>query len=223
MASESVVVLLSGGLDSSAVVAHHRSLGNEVYAISFMYGQKTVQKEIQCSREICAYYQVREHQVVDLDFLTGFLKSGLMDKGTDLTTENKLAMYVPFRNSLFLSFGVAWAESIGATRVSVGSHQTGPICPDNSPEFINAFQSVVELGTLKKPPILIDAPFVNMRKAQLVQNAIDLKVPFEHTWSCFNTLEYACGICPNCLDRLRAFKACNFKDPIPYDPALPPG
>ena len=216
MENNSVVVLLSGGLDSTAVIGYLHSMNVPVYALSFIYGQNTADKEIQSSKAVCKYYGVEHHQILDLGFVKDFLISGLIEKDTYLTSENKLKMYVPFRNSIFLSFAVAWAESIGAAEVGIGSHLTGPICPDNSPEYISTFQQLIELGTMKKPPIRINAPFVNMNKVQLIQNAIDLKVPFELTWSCFNAGEYPCGICPNCMDRLRSFKACNYTDPLKY-------
>ena len=216
MENNSVVVLLSGGLDSTAVIGYLRSINLPVNAISFVYGQNTADKEIKSSRQVCNYYRVENHQIIDLGFMQKFLSSGLVEKDTILTSENKLKMYVPFRNSIFLSFAVAYAESLGAAEVAIGSHLTGPICPDNSPEYLQAFQQVIELGTMKKPPIRINAPFANMNKVQLIQTAIDLKVPFELTWSCFNDGDYPCGICPNCIDRLRSFKACGYTDPLRY-------
>jgi 7-cyano-7-deazaguanine synthase len=218
MNENKVIVLLSGGLDSTAVIGYHRSLGDEVYAISFMYGQKTSNKEIQCCQQVCEHYGVKNHQILDLRFLKNLMVSGLIDENNFLSKDNKLDMYVPFRNSIFLSFGVAWAESIGASQVAIGSHQTGPICPDNSPEYLDAFQKVIELGTLKKPPIQISAPFAKMRKPELIKTAIDLKVPFELTWSCFNSEDLACGKCPNCMDRLRSFKEVGYEDPLKYAP-----
>ena len=216
MESKRAVCLMSGGLDSAVAAAEMAHKEHQIYALTLVYGQKTSIKETECARQVAEYLSAVEHRVVDLRCLKELLRSGLTDEQMWLTYENRSLVYVPFRNSIFLSIAVAWAESLGAGAVIVGSHRADVICPDNSPEYVCAFQDVVRIGTSARPPIEIVAPFVHVSKAEVVRRGLELNAPFHLTWTCFNAEHTACGQCTNCLDRLAAFAACGVDDPIPY-------
>jgi len=216
MAGRRAVCLLSGGLDSTVTAAVLADEGYQLYGLTFLYGQKTQEKEEACARQVAVHFGVIEHRVVDLSWLKELVRSGLTDLKTLITYDNRALAYVPFRNTIFLGVGVAWAESLGANAVAIGSHRSDVVCPDNSPEYVHAFQEVIRIGTVARPPIELVAPFVHSRKAEVVRRGHELNVPFRLTWTCFNSVDIACGQCTNCLDRRAAFAACGKRDPLPY-------
>ena len=216
MVKRHAVCLLSGGLDSTVAAAVLSHRGYQLYGLTFLYSQKTWKKEEDCARQVAEHFGVIEHRVVDLSWLKDLIRSGLTDPKTLLTYENRALIYVPFRNTIFLSIAVAWAESLGANGVAIGSHRSDVVCPDNSPEYMLAFQEVTRIGAVAHPPIEIVAPFVHSAKADVVRRGLELDVPFHLTWTCFNSVDVACGQCTNCLDRFSAFADCNERDPLPY-------
>jgi glycine cleavage system T protein/queuosine biosynthesis protein QueC len=215
MEAKKAVCLVSGGLDSAVAAALAAKEGYDLYFLVGDYGQVTNTKEVACARALAGHFQARQIRVIDLGWLRDMGGSGLTSPKIYLSPENADLEYVPFRNTILLAAAVAWAEVIGAEAVFIGS--TGPPwhTPDNSPEYFQAFQEVVRIGT-KKKDIMIRAPFCQSKKRDVVQTGINLGVPFHLTWSCHNYEDIACGDCSNCRDRLHAFQELGIEDPIPY-------
>lgn len=210
------VILISGGLDSTVAAGIAKSRGFELYFMFANYGQKTLEKERESVDKIAEHYHPKELVNVDLTWLSQIGKSGLFDSETQLDETNFLLEYVPFRNSVLLSAATAWAETIGADAVFIGSSGGDHICPDNSPQYLRAFQRVVKEGTMLKRDIKLEAPLSRMEKTGTIELGLSLDVPFELTWSCHNNVDTACGHCSNCLSRLQAFETIRGKDPIRY-------
>lgn len=221
------VVLLSGGLDSSTVLAmatERLGLGN-LYAISFDYGQKH-RKELDAARRIAEKYVVREHRVVRLPsnvFEGGgsaLMNEMDMPQASYEELHNSFGVsptYVPFRNANLLSMATAYALTVGAGFVFAGMHAEDAhnwAYPDCTPEFLGAMTNAIYVGTYHK--VRLVAPLMDMTKAQVVKTGLELGVPFELTWSCYEGGDEACGKCPTCIGRLEAFKLNGVADPAPY-------
>lgn len=210
------ICLVSGGLDSAVTVAVAQRDGFNTRFLFVDYGQKTASKERRSATALAEHFQTETPNIVRLPWLKEFGGSGLFRTDVTLNKDNEKFEYVPFRNSLLLAIGVALAEVSGADRVYIGSTGSDRIAPDNSPEFIEAFQRLTRLGTMLKTDIQITAPLIELNKQGVVKLGIDLNVPFEKTWSCHNTSELACGGCSNCRSRLAAFQSLGLRDPLPY-------
>ncbi len=214
------VVLLSGGIDSSVALLIIKEMEryDEIYALTFDYDQKAASKEIWCAKRIAERYKVNEHRIIKLPFIKEISYSGLTDNNIKLSVSDGILEYVPMRNTIFLSIATAWAESIDADIVATGSNPSDTTCPDNSSEYLHAFQNVVRLGSVKQK-IKIYSPLSvrNLTKKLIVKTGIKHDLPFKHTWSCHNNTEKACGICGNCIKRLNAFQENNLEDPIEYE------
>ncbi|MFC6725004.1 7-cyano-7-deazaguanine synthase, partial [Halobium palmae] len=125
--------------------------------------------------------------------------------------------YVPFRNANLLSMAVSYAEATGSEAVFVGAHSEDYAgYPDCRPEFFEAFERVVDVGTRPETRIAVEAPYVEDAKRDIVERGVELDVPFEHTWSCYRDEAPACGTCDSCAYRLGAFQAVGERDPIEY-------
>lgn len=230
MGSEKIknaVVLLSGGLDSATVLAMAVADGFQCHAISFRYGQRH-ERELDAAQRIAETLGVTEHVVVDID-LASFGGSALtgdfevpthstvdeIDDGIPLT-------YVPARNTVFLSLGLAFAETRQANRVFIGVNSLDYSgYPDCRPEFIEAFQRVAQLGTqagIETPDgITIEAPLIKMTKAEIITKGIELGIDYGLTTSCYDPVdEKACGACDACLLRKKGFSENGLEDPAPY-------
>ncbi|MBZ8182697.1 7-cyano-7-deazaguanine synthase QueC [Oscillatoria salina] len=220
------VVLLSGGLDSSTVLYQARAEGCDCYSISFDYQQRH-QRELTAAAAIASAARVKQHQVVNFDLRT-WGGSALTDAQIDLPSDRTLAemsqnipiTYVPARNTIFLSFGLAYAEAIGAERVYLGVNALDYSgYPDCRPDYIQAMQEVFRLGTKKGregQEIKIVAPLIEMKKTEIIQLGNQLGVPWELTWSCYAGEEVACGVCDSCRLRLAAFADLGLSDPLSY-------
>ena len=210
---KSAVCTISGGLDSAVAAAMIADAGFEVHFIFFDWGQKTLERELSCARELAQHFNADliEVEVQLLKTLPGI---SLTQAETQTTAINE---YVPNRNAILESQAVAYAESLKAGAVCIGSTGGDHICPDNSPAFIEAMQGLVDEGTMLKPEIQMIAPLSTLDKVAAVQIGVALGVPFELTWSCHNNVDKACGHCSNCLSRKEAFAANNMTDPIPYE------
>jgi 7-cyano-7-deazaguanine synthase len=230
MGSEKIknaVVLLSGGLDSATVLAMAVADGFQCHAISFRYGQRH-ERELDAAQRIAETLGVTEHVVVDID-LASFGGSALtgdfevpthstvdeIDDGIPLT-------YVPARNTVFLSLGLAFAETRQANRVFIGVNSLDYSgYPDCRPEFIEAFQRVAQLGTqagIETPDgITIEAPLIKMTKAEIITKGIELGIDYGLTTSCYDPVdEKACGACDACLLRKKGFSENGLEDPALY-------
>ncbi|MCI4397610.1 MAG: 7-cyano-7-deazaguanine synthase QueC [Acidobacteria bacterium] len=220
------VVLLSGGMDSLTAAGIAARDGYGLALIHFNYGQRTEEAELRSFNRIADFFGVgpKLKLVVHTNFFSLAGGSALTDKGLDvpeanLDSANVPVTYVPFRNAVLLSMAVGWAEIIGAGAVYYGAvSQDSSGYPDCRPEFISAFNVLVETGTKPETKIEVRAPLVNMTKAEIVQQAAALGLPLEATWSCYVRNDKACGACDSCALRLRGFSQAGMNDPIPYAP-----
>lgn len=221
------VVLLSGGLDSSTVLAIASEKGYETVALTFDYGQKH-KRELNSARKIAKHFRVKEHLVVPLN-IGELLKSSLTSKVMAIPQRESLddagagipSTYVPSRNIIFLSIAASVAESRGAQAVYIAANSVDfSGYPDCTPEFIAAFQKVLDVGTKAGKEgngITVEAPILTRSKAEIVKEAVRLKVPLELTWSCYMGGAKACGRCDSCLLRLEGFSKAGMKDPLEYE------
>jgi len=222
------VVLLSGGLDSSTVLYQARIDGCECYAISFDYQQRH-RRELDSAALVARMAGVVEHQVVTFD-LRRWGGSALTDDTMELPRDRSLTemsdsipiTYVPARNTIFLSFALAYAEAKNADRVYIGVNALDYSgYPDCRPDYIQAMQEVFRLGTKQGregESIAIVAPLIDLKKTEIIQLGDRLGVPWELTWSCYAGGDVACGVCDSCRLRLVAFAELGLKDPLPYAP-----
>ena len=226
MGNVKAVILLSGGLDSSTVLYQAKADGCDCYALSFDYQQRH-RRELESAQQIAEIAGVMEPQVVRFD-LTLWGGSALTDDRIDLPADRSLSemadqipvTYVPARNTIFLSFALAYAESIQASRVYIGVNALDYSgYPDCRLDYIEAMGEVFRLGTKQGregEAIAIYTPLIDLKKTDIIQLGNQLGVPWENTWSCYAGEEKACGVCDSCRLRLAAFEALNLSDPLPY-------
>jgi 7-cyano-7-deazaguanine synthase len=210
------VCLLSGGPDALVAAAMTSRAGFQLAAMFADYGQRTASRERR-SAELCARWLACRHfREAEISWLAQIGGSVLTSGDGRVDGSNARAEYVPFRNTILLAHAVAWAEVIGAGRVVIGSTGSDRISPDNSPEYLAAFQRVVTIGTMAGAAneIAISAPLAGYRKADMVRLGGELGVPFADTWSCQNDGVDACGECNNCRARSAAFEELGLADPL---------
>jgi 7-cyano-7-deazaguanine synthase len=223
----SAVVLLSGGLDSSTALALTAEKGHDIVALTFSYGQKHL-RELESARRIAEHFRVSSHIVMDLDMgerLSSSLTQASREIPRDLLAVGAgrgiPSTYVPARNIIFMSIAAALAESIGAERIVIAANSVDfSGYPDCTPEFMQAYQRVLEVGTkagVEGRPVLIDTPLLSMSKADIVREALGLGVPLGLTWSCYGGGDKACGECDSCRLRLKGFQEAGAEDPLEYD------
>ncbi|WOF16650.1 7-cyano-7-deazaguanine synthase QueC [Methanoplanus sp. FWC-SCC4] len=219
------VCLISGGMDSSTLAYYAKDKGYDILALHTRYGQRTEEKELACAKKIAESLGALEFMEISLDHLIKFGGSSLTDKKIDVPvhnpdeteTEGIPNTYVPFRNANLLSIATSYAETRDADAIFIGvqaSDYAG--YPDCRPEFVDAFSKVIELGTSDDTEIKLMTPFVNFNKTEILKIGFDLGVPYEHTWSCYESNHPACGVCDSCHYRLKAFEELGIKDPIEY-------
>lgn len=224
------LVLVSGGVDSTTCLGMAvKEYGNEnVVALSIFYGQRH-DKEIKAADAVCEHYNV-EHITLDLSTMFQFSDCSLLQhsdeeipeesyaKQLEKTDGKPVSTYVPFRNGLFLSSASAIALSKGCSKIYYGAHSddaAGSAYPDCSEAFNNAMNTAIYEGSGKQLEIV--APFINLTKAQVVKKGLELSVPYELTWSCYEGHDKACGKCGTCIDRKAAFELNGVSDPIEYE------
>ena len=221
MANDSprTVVVFSGGLDSTTLLYHLRDEGHEVKALTINYKQRHV-KEIEAATAICEKLQI-EHRIVDLQGLAGIIgENALMDDTIDVpdgdySPETIATTTVPNRNMILLSVAIGWAIELKFNSVAYGAHAGEHTnYPDCKPSFASAVHQVA--AVCDWTPLSVHAPFINWNKAQIVTRGIELHVPFEDTWSCYNGQVYHCGTCSTCTDRKLAFSSLGVTDPTLY-------
>ena len=215
------ICILSGGMDSTLASYIAKNDGYEIIAVHFNYGQRTQDRELKAFRDICNDLEILEKYEIDIPFFTQIGASALTDKTIDIPTGGVEAgvpiTYVPFRNGIFLSITAAIAEKEGATAMYIGVVQEDSSgYPDCTDEFISDMKKAINQGTKEDTHIDILTPLVHLSKAQIVQEAMKLNVPLEHTWSCYKEEDEACGVCDSCRLRLNGFKLANQIDPIKY-------
>jgi 7-cyano-7-deazaguanine synthase len=216
------VILLSGGMDSAVCCAQAQAEGYTLYALHVNYQQRTSEKERRCARALASHYHIQEFKELSMDFLKNIGGSGLIDTSISLpTTESEShaipPSYVPFRNSILLSFATAWSEVLQAQAIFYGANSIDfSGYPDCRPAYFQAFQTLMDVGTKDDTHITLQIPLATMSKGDIVQQGIALHVPFELTWSCYMNTERACGVCDSCRLRLKGFEKAGIRDPIPY-------
>jgi 7-cyano-7-deazaguanine synthase len=223
------VVLISGGLDSATVLAMASAEGFECYGLTFRYGQRH-EREIESAKRVAKALGVVEHRIIGID-LRQFGGSALTDADIEVPKdrmglENSKAIpltYVPARNTIFLSYALAWAEVLGAWSIFIGANSTDYSgYPDCRGEFIAAFEKTANLATAAavegKGVFKIHTPIINMTKAQIIQAGTKLGVDYSLTHSCYDPDEKgrSCGRCDSCRLRLKGFAQAGLKDPIEY-------
>ena len=219
--TKKAICILSGGMDSTLTSYIAKNDGYEIIAVHFNYGQRTQDRELKAFRDICEDLKILEKYEIDIPFFTQIGASALTDKTIDVPTNGIEAgvpiTYVPFRNGIFLSITAAIAEKEGASAMYIGVVQEDSSgYPDCTDEFIDKMKKAINQGTKEDTHIDIITPLVHLTKAQIVQEAIKLNVPLEHTWSCYKEENEACGVCDSCRLRLNGFKIAGLKDPISY-------
>lgn len=221
------LVLSSGGIDSTTAlgIAVQKYGHDNVVALSMSYGQKH-DKEIEAAKKVANYYDV-ELLSLDLSKIFEYSNSSLLKQSTEeipkesystqideTNGEKPVSTYVPFRNGLFLSTAASIALSKDCSVIYYGAHSddaAGFAYPDCSDVFNNAMNTAIYEGSGHQ--LKIEAPFINMNKAQVIKKGIELDVPYELTWSCYEGGDKPCGKCGTCIDRAAAFKANGIEDP----------
>jgi 7-cyano-7-deazaguanine synthase len=221
------VVLLSGGLDSTTTLAVARRDDRTPYAMTFRYGQRHG-IEVDAARRIAARAKVADHVIVDIDLRT-FGGSALTgpanvpkDRSVASMSHGIPVTYVPARNTIFLSFALAWAETLGASDIFIGvNHYDYSGYPDCRPEYIGAYQRMADLATKAgvegRQLLTIHTPLIHMTKAEIIRTGLGLGLDYGLTLSCYDPApEGACGRCDACALRLKGFGEAGVRDPIRY-------
>jgi 7-cyano-7-deazaguanine synthase len=220
------VVLLSGGLDSATTLAICRNDGFEPSALSFDYGQRH-RLELNAAQRVAASLGVRNHRVAQID-LRIFGGSALtadinVPKNRDTIDANEIPVtYVPARNTIFLSYALAWCEVLGAADIFIGANAIDYSgYPDCRPEFISAFEQLAAVATkagVEGTRFKIHAPLIALSKADIIRRGAELGVDFSLTHSCYDPVDdrLACGECDSCRLRLAGFREAGLVDPVPY-------
>ncbi len=215
------VCIISGGMDSALAATLARKEGYEIVAVHFNYGQRTERKELECFRAIADDLEATERYEIDLPFFAQIGASALTDPSLEVPVDGiepgVPITYVPFRNGIFLSIAAAIAEKHGAKRLVIGVvEEDSSGYPDCRASYIEAMERAIDLGTRETTRLAIEMPLVQMTKAQIVSRAIEEGVRLEHTWSCYQDEEQACGVCDSCRLRLAGFAAAGVVDPVVY-------
>ncbi len=229
MADKKAVILLSGGLDSATTLAIARSEAFECHALTFRYGQRH-KREIEAAKKIADSLGAAEHRIIDID-LAQFGGSALTDSAievpkdrTDLDNHDQIPpTYVPARNTIFLSYALAWAEVLRVFDIFIGVNTTDYSgYPDCRGEFITAFEKTANLATAAavqhQGRYKIHTPIINMTKAEIILTGTELGVDYSLTHSCYDPDQQgrSCGRCDSCKLRLKGFAEAGLKDSIEY-------
>ncbi|MEW6410276.1 MAG: 7-cyano-7-deazaguanine synthase QueC [Nitrospirota bacterium] len=233
MTTRKAVVLLSGGIDSTTTLAIANSEGYEVYALSFNYGQRH-SHELEAAKRIAEYFGVKEHLIMDIDLRA--IGGSALTSETEVPKKSAEVLipvtYVPARNTIFLSFALAWAEVINAEDIFMGANvidYSG--YPDCRPEYIEAFEKMANLATKAgvegKMRFRIRTPLISLTKAEIIKKGIELGVDYSITWSCYDpqpatpsafslqpSAFVPCCRCDSCILRAKGFKEAGVNDPL---------
>jgi len=224
MTCRKAIVLLSGGLDSATAAAIAKAEGYELYALSFDYGQRH-SKELEAARRVAKSLGITRHAVIEFDLrqwggsaLTDDLKVPLDREPKAMALEIPTT-YVPARNTIFLSFALAFAETVGADTIVIGANQVDYSgYPDCREEYLNAFEKLANLGTragtTEGRQFKVYAPLLHMTKAEIIKRGTELGVDYSLTWSCYLGLDKPCERCDSCILRAKGFEEAGIKDPL---------
>ena len=217
------VILLSGGLDSATVMAMAKDQGYQCYALSFNYGQRHA-AELIAAAKVTRAFNIIEHKTIELD-LTQIGGSALTDNSIDVPetlSEGIPITYVPARNTIFLSYAMAWAEVLNINDIFIGVNAVDYSgYPDCRPEYIQAFERMANLATksgVEGTKLTIHTPLIDLSKADIIRQGYKLKVDYALTISCYQPNEdgLACGVCDSCRFRREGFETANIPDPTHY-------
>jgi queuosine biosynthesis protein QueC len=225
---QKAVVLLSGGIDSTTTLAIAQKMGFTTYALSFRYGQRH-QIELEAAASIARNFHVAKHLIVDIDLrlIGGSALTGNIDVPKSRSVEQMgkdiPVTYVPARNTIFLSYALAWAEVIGSSDIFIGVNALDYSgYPDCRPEYIAAYEKMANLATKAgvegNQKLKIHTPLIEMSKADIIRKGIELGVDYSLTHSCYDPSAegLACGECDSCLLRLKGFREAGITDSIKY-------
>ncbi len=215
------VSVLSGGLDSTVATAYFNDK-YEIHALTFNYGQRSAEMEIKSAGAVCEKLGIN-HTVLDLPWLKKLGKSALTSEAEipelkideldskEICDETARKVWVPGRNVVFTAIATSFAEAENAEKIIVGwDLEEAVTFPDNSKEFLDAFNNVLRIGTLED--VEIEAPVINMGKTEIVKLGIKINAPLNLSYSCYMGGEKPCGICESCIRRMRAFKDAGIED-----------
>ena len=228
MSDKKAVILSSGGIDSTTVMAIARAEGYDLYSLTFNYGQRHT-CELEAARRVADFFRLKKHLVIGID-LRAIGGSALTDqidvpkgRSIDDMAEEIPVTYVPARNTIFLSYALAWAEVLQVGDIFIGVNAVDYSgYPDCRPEFIAAFERLANLATKAavagKMRMTIRAPLISMTKAQIIRKGIELGVDYGLTHSCYDPSPAgkACGRCDSCILRRRGFEEAGIPDPTAY-------
>ncbi|HEX7466976.1 MAG TPA: 7-cyano-7-deazaguanine synthase QueC [Methanobacterium sp.] len=226
MSKPKAISVLSGGLDSTVATSYFKDK-YEIHAITFDYGQKSAEMEIQSAKEICKKLDI-EHTVLELPWLSKISNSALTSQSQDLPQlkrdelddksvcdETARKVWVPGRNIVFTAITTSFAEAEGAEIIIVGwDREEAATFPDNSKEFLEAFNRVLDIGSLDE--IKIEAPLIDLDKTEIVKLGLEVNAPLNLSYSCYLGEKEHCGTCESCMRRKRAFINSEVEDETKY-------
>jgi 7-cyano-7-deazaguanine synthase len=217
------IVLVSGGLDSTTTLAIAKDLGFDCYALSFNYGQRHI-SELNAAKRVAEAFGVVEHKLINLD-MGQIGGSALTDSNIDIPESHEEGIpvtYVPARNTIFLSYALAWAEVIDANDIFIGVNAVDYSgYPDCRPEYIKAYEQLATLATkagVEGSSFKIHTPLIDLSKADIIKKGSELNVDYSLTVSCYQADEHgkACGVCDSCRFRKEGFETAKIADPTLY-------
>lgn len=201
MSKNKSVILLSGGLDSAAALGVCKKEYNIQLALTFDYGQKSINCELEASKKICEYYNIN-HKIITLEWLKDITHTALV-ADTKIPTKNvgtkdsAKKVWVPNRNGLFLNIAASFADSYGYNYIIFGANKDeGENFPDNTEQFRSDITKVFQTSTMQKPKVI--APLINYTKDDIVKIAVEKSIPLEYIRSCYGSDKRHCGICESC-------------------------
>lgn len=215
------VVLASGGMDScvtTAIAAQECDLA----MLHVSYGQRTERRELKAFNDIADFYHAKHRMTTSIAHLAQIGGSSLTDHNIAVSRANLEAQeiptsYVPFRNAHLLAIATSWAEVIGAERICIGAvAEDSSGYPDCRPEFYEAFERAICIGTKPETVISLVTPVIHLKKSEIVRRGLELGAPLHLSWSCYKAEDKACGECDSCALRLRGFREAGVRDPLPY-------
>jgi|TARA_B110000037_G_scaffold199275_1_gene238921 7-cyano-7-deazaguanine synthase len=221
--SKKAIILLSGGLDSSTVLAIARAEGYECYALTINYRQRH-NAELVAARNIANFFEVKDFKIVDID-LSWLKSSALTNKNISIPENPSIGIpvtYVPARNTIMMTLALAWAETIKSQNIFIGVNSVDYSgYPDCRPEYIESFQNMANLATksaVEGNKIKIHTPLIEMTKAEIILKGIKNQVDYKMTVSCYQATEngLACGKCDSCRLRIEGFESAKIEDPTNY-------
>ena len=218
------VVPISGGLDSSVILSLAAGVHDEIYALTYDYGQKHNKEILYAGMQIDDYDNIEEHKIIDISFFKDIAPTSSLTNNNikvaharDVLGDAQTVNYVPFRNMMMLSIACSYAEAVEADTVYHGSalvdSQAGYW--DGSKEFLTEINNVTALN--RKTKVKIEAPLIKLSKKEIIEIGVQNNVKFEDTWTCYEGGEKACGYCTACSSRIQGFLQNGLIDPIEYE------